>query len=168
MNNPLSSMFNFFGLKLSLQAIRLEEFIPTTETDKAWLEAFLHAYHSTREDLIPDRTDLTNPKINYFKAYVNKRFIGISGYKILSPTHAEITKTIIIPEERGKGYGEMLAAQMVDLLKERGFKKALSVVYTTNLPMIFIRLKQGFLVEGLLRNADAPGIHEYHMGKELE
>lgn len=133
-----------------------------------WLYEFIKQHHYTPEELLPHRDSYLNPDTHFFKAVVNKRVVGISCYKKLSPTYVEISKTIIDPKFRDRGFGSLLSEKMVELVKERGFKKVLSIVYTTNLKMLFIRLKQGFMVEGLMRNADAPGVHEYFLGKELE
>lgn len=148
--------------------IKLEPFHPRSKPDFEWIKEFLHSYHDTTPaELQPELDDLRNPKISWFRAFHNRKFIGLTAYKKLSPTYAEIVKTVLIPSERGKGLGSAVAEAIVEQVKNDGYHKVLSIVYTHNLPMLIIRLKQGFLVEGLSRNADAPGLHEYILGKEL-
>ncbi len=131
---------------------------------------FVKAYHFTPDELIPSVSTLAPNDIHLFsiieEATGDK--IGVTSYKALSKTLVEIQKTILHPQYRGNGYGRPVVEAMENVLEKRGFKKMMAFVYTTNLSMIILRLKTGFLIEGLLRNSDAPGIDEYIMGKEID
>ncbi len=52
-------------------------------------------------------------------------------------------------------------------VRRAGFKKIRSTIYANNLPMIGIKLAQGFQIEGFHPDHDAPGLHEYSLGKVL-
>ena len=72
---------------------------------------------------------------------------------------------LVGPEARGKGYGAGLSQAIEDECRRRGYKKVVTTIYVTNLPMIFIKLKQGYYFEGFHRDHDRPGLHEYTLGK---
>ena len=61
--------------------------------------------------------------------------------------------------------GASLSQTIEDEVRRRGYLKVVTTIYVQNLPMIFIKLKQGYYVEGLCRDHDRPGLHEYTLGK---
>jgi GNAT superfamily N-acetyltransferase len=97
----------------------------------------------------------------------NQERIGVTGYVPKTPYLAETVKTVIDPKFRGKGFGELLSEMIEEEVRRRGFKKVMSTIYITNLPMIFIKLKQGYLFEGFHPDHEKPGLHEYSLGKVL-
>lgn len=106
-------------------------------------------------------------KLVLFWAMLDGRRIGVSGYYPKTPFLAETAKTVLAPEERGKGHGVALSQAIEDEVWSRGYKKIVTTIYVTNLPMIFIKLKQGYFFEGFHRDHDRPGLHEYTLGKIL-
>ena len=104
-------------------------------------------------------------KLILFWAYDRSQRIGVSGFYEKTPFLAETAKTVIAPEARGKGYGSGLSQAIEDECRRRGYKKVVTTIYVTNLPMIFIKLKQGYFFEGFHRDHDRPGLHEYTLGK---
>jgi GNAT superfamily N-acetyltransferase len=104
-------------------------------------------------------------KIILFWAMSGKRRVGVSGFIPKTPFLAETAKTVLHPDFRGKGLGATLSQAIEDEVRKRGFKKVITTIYVTNLPMIFIKLKQGYYFEGFHRDHDRPGLHEYSMGK---
>ena len=108
---------------------------------------------------------LKNGRIVMFWAMHGKKRIGATGYIPKTPFLAESAKTVIHPDERGKGWGASVSQAIEDEVRRRGFKKIVSTIYTSNLPMIFIKLKQGYYFEGFHRDHDRPGLHEYSLGK---
>ena len=138
-------------------------------------DLFLHVYdfvvehHFTPKHLIPEEDLLKDPSIStYFvRDEEDEGIIATASMKKWSPTLVEMQRTIVHDAYRGRGLGKKLATAMEEKAEELGFKKIWSFTYTTNFPMIFLRLKMGYLIEGLLRDSDAPGIHEYVFGKEI-
>src|SRR5690606_36742925 len=114
------------------------------------------------------------PNVKYFREFVaeprelKSEFVGIGSYDIRTRFLVETRKTIIAPEFRGKGRGTAVSWAMEDEIRKRGFKKIRSAVYSNNIPMIQIKLAQGFLIEGFHPDHDAPGLHEYSLGKVLK
>jgi GNAT superfamily N-acetyltransferase len=91
--------------------------------------------------------------------------VGCTAYMPKTAYLAESVKTVVDPAFRGRGYGEAISLAIEDEVRRRGFKKIMSTILVTNLPMIFIKLKQGFLVEGIHMDHEKPGLHEYSLGK---
>ncbi len=138
-------------------------------------DLFLHVYdfivehHFTPKHLIPEEDLLKDPSIvTYFvRDEEGEGIIATSSMKRCSPTLVEMQRTIVHDAYRGMGLGRKLSEAMEEKAKKLGYKKARSFTYTTNFPMIFLKLKMDYLIEGLLRDSDAPGIHEYVFGKEI-
>lgn len=93
--------------------------------------------------------------------------VGVTGYMVKTPSLVETVKTVVDPQFRGRGMGEALSAAIEAEVKRRGFKKVMSTIYIDNLPMIFIKLKQGYRFEGFHPDHEQPGLHEYSFGKVL-
>ena len=93
--------------------------------------------------------------------------VGCTGYVEKTRWLAESVKTVIDPAHRGRGLGAAVSQAIEDELRARGFTKVMTTIYVDNLPMIFIKLKQGYLVEGIHRDHEKPGLHEYSLGKVL-
>ena len=41
----------------------------------------------------------------------------------------------------------------------------MSTILITNIPMIVIKLRQGYIIEGIHMDHEKPGLHEYSLGK---
>jgi GNAT superfamily N-acetyltransferase len=93
--------------------------------------------------------------------------VGASGLLPKTEFLAESVKTVIDPAHRGRGYGEALSRAIEDEARRQGFRKLMTTIYVTNLTMIFIKLKQGYLFEGFHPDHEKPGLHEYSLGKRL-
>ena len=93
--------------------------------------------------------------------------IGISGMKEVSPYLVETVKTIVFSEKRGRGLGKVLSQAIEDECARRKYHKVMTGIYTFNLPMLNIKLKQGYTIEGFHPSHEAPGWDEYSLGKIL-
>jgi RimJ/RimL family protein N-acetyltransferase len=94
--------------------------------------------------------------------------VGTTGLQPKTKFLAESVKSVIGPEHRGKGFGVALSEAIEAEAKRQGFRKLMTTIYVDNLPMIFIKLKQGFRFEGFHPDHEKPGLHEYSLGKVLE
>jgi GNAT superfamily N-acetyltransferase len=94
--------------------------------------------------------------------------VGTTAYVAKTKFLAETVKTAVSDEFRGNGLGAKISELIEAEVRARGFKKVMTTIYVTNLPMIFIKLKQGYLFEGFHPNHEKPGWHEYSLGKSLE
>ncbi len=132
-----------------------------------WLHDFIMKHHSSPEWVLPSAQDLKNPTYRDFKAFLGKDLVGVTGYEIRTPYLVETHRTIIHPDFRGKGLGAALSWAIEREVRRAGYKKIRTTIYAKNLAMIAIKLAQGFQVEGFHPDHDAPGLHEYSLGKLL-
>jgi RimJ/RimL family protein N-acetyltransferase len=103
----------------------------------------------------------------YYKAYFQNKLVGMSGFFYKTPTLAETVKTIVFEEFRGLKLGEAISWAIENECRHKGVKKVTSTIYSTNTAMIAIKLKQGYTIEGYHPDHEAPGFHEYSLGKIL-
>jgi len=103
-----------------------------------------------------------------FAMYDNHGIEALSFFKFLTPKLVEKYRTVVRLDLRGHGLSKQLDSHIENMLRNEGVKKIKSHIYVDNFPSLFGRLKRGYLIEGLLRNHDEPGMHEYILGKELD
>lgn len=103
----------------------------------------------------------------YFRALVEGKQIGITGYSLKTPTLAETVKSTVFKEFQGKGYGHSLSMAIEDECRRIGIKKVMTTIYHFNHAMISIKLDQGYTIEGYHPDHEAPGFHEYSLGKKI-
>lgn len=115
----------------------------------------------------PNRETIKFGAISYYRALDGKTQIGITGFIQKTPALAETVKTLVFPEMRGKGYGAALSQAIEDECRKKGMKKVMSTIFHFNHTMINIKLKQGYTIEGYHSDHEAPGFHEYSLGKRL-
>jgi GNAT superfamily N-acetyltransferase len=102
-----------------------------------------------------------------FWAKRGQEVLGTCAYIAKTPFLAETVKTVVHPLHRGKGMGPLLSQAIEDEVRRRGFTKVMTTIYIDNLPMIFIKLRQGYRFEGFHPDHEKPGLHEYSLGKVL-
>lgn len=117
-------------------------------------------YPATKESIVQG-------KIVFFKVFDGNVQVGITGYAPKTPSLVETVKTVIFPQFRAKGFGVQVSQMIEDECKRVGFKKVMSTIYATNISMIQIKLRQGYTIEGYHPDHEAPGFHEYSLGKIL-
>ena len=93
--------------------------------------------------------------------------IAISRYHHITDKLIEMHNTIVSKKYRGKGVGRFLNQKLENYLRKQGVHKIQSTIYVDNLPSIVLKLKLGYLIEGLLRDHEEEGKHEYILGKVL-
>lgn len=106
--------------------------------------------------------------VKYFRAFLGEKQIGITGYAPKTPTLVETVKTTIFKDFRGQGLGKDLSLAIEEECKRVGIKKVMTTIYYFNHAMIAIKLKQGYTIEGYHPDHEAPGFHEYSLGKILK
>lgn len=121
----------------------------------------------TRSPWPPSVDKIMKGEVKYFRALHKGRQIGITGYSLKTPTLVETVKTTIFKEHQGKGLGKFLSQEIEEECKRIGVKKVISTIYSFNHSMVAIKLKQGYIIEGFHQDHEAPGYHEYSLGKIL-
>jgi RimJ/RimL family protein N-acetyltransferase len=116
----------------------------------------------------PTKEKVMSGGVIYYRAFFKEQQIGMTGYSIKTPTLVETVKTTIFKEFRGKGLGASLSQAIEDECQRKGVKKIISTVYYFNHVMVQIKLKQGYTIEGYHPDHEAPGFHEYSLGKVLK
>lgn len=106
--------------------------------------------------------------VRYYQALYQGEQIGLSGISLKTPTLAETVKTVIFDEFRGQGFGKHLSQRIEDECRKLGIKKVMTTIYFFNHSMINIKIKQGYTIEGYHPDHEAPGFHEYSLGKVLK
>lgn len=104
----------------------------------------------------------------YFRAMHDGKQIGITGYVLKTPTLAETVKTTVFKEFQGQGWGKLLSEAIEEECRRVGIKKVMTTIFHFNHAMISIKLKQGYTIEGYHPDHEAPGFHEYSLGKVLK
>jgi GNAT superfamily N-acetyltransferase len=116
----------------------------------------------------PNQMQIIKSSAVYFRAFYEGEQVGLSGYLLKTPTLAETIKTTIFKPHRGKKLGALLSQAIEDECRRIGVKKVISTVYFFNHQMVHIKLKQGYTIEGYHPDHEAPGFHEYSLGKILK
>ena len=143
----------------NLQKERLQEIVDFIKDN---YEAPSYLIPSSIEDLISNHG---NSEV--FIVEDNYGIEALSFFKLLTPKLAEKYKTVVRLDVRGHGLSKQIDEHIEGLLRSEGVRKIKTNIYVDNFPSLFGRLKRGYLIEGLLRNHDEPGKHEYILGKEL-
>lgn len=145
------------------------ELIPYNTLDKAEAEAIfaiVQKYY-TKSPWPPTVEKIMKGGVKYFKAMIDGEQFGITGYVLKTPTLAETVKTTVFDEFQGKGLGKHLSVAIEEECKRIGIKKVMTTIYHFNHSMISIKIKQGYTIEGYHPDHEAPGFHEYSLGKVL-
>jgi len=98
---------------------------------------------------------------------VGEIVLGITFLKNITETLMETRTTVVRKDKRGQGVATMLNVFVEDIAKKKGINKISCHIYAENLTSLFIKLKRGYLIEGLLRDHDTKGQHEYFVSKTL-
>ncbi len=115
----------------------------------------------------PTVEKMLKTNIKYFRAFIDGKQFGMTGYDQKTPALAETVKTIVFDEFRGQKLGAVLSQAIEDECKRIGIKKVMTTIYHYNHAIIAIKLKQGYTIEGYHPDHEAPGFHEYSLGKKL-
>ncbi len=148
-------------MKIDLVPYNLTEW---TEAEQLYM--IIQEYF-TKSPWPPTVETLMKGSVKYFKAMYESKQIGISGFVFKTPTLAETVKTTVLKEFQGKGLGTLVSEAIEEECRKSGIKKVMTTIYHFNHAMIAIKLKQGYVIEGYHPDHEAPGFHEYSLGKIL-
>jgi RimJ/RimL family protein N-acetyltransferase len=145
------------------------ELIPYNVQERAEAEELYSVIQKyfTKSPWPPSVEKIMTSGVHYFRAMLDGNQFGITGYTFKTPTLAETVKTTVFEEFQGKGLGKELSTAIEKECLNRGIKKVMTTIYHFNHNMIRIKLKQGYTIEGYHRDHEAPGFHEYSLGKVL-
>jgi len=131
----------------------------------AELVAFVNAHY--RSELPLEHDDVKSGHYVFFWAYDDSdgACLGCSAYAKKTKYLAESVKTVVDPAKRKRGVGAAISQAIEDEVRRAGFTKIMSTILITNIPMIVIKLRQGYIIEGIHMDHEKPGLHEYSLGK---
>jgi GNAT superfamily N-acetyltransferase len=139
-------------------------------TDRAELVAYINATYKSELPLTD--APIVSGAIRFFWAVLDHvgfdddgTRVGCTGYMPKTPYLAEGVKTVVDPAQRGRGVGAAISQALEDEVRRAGFAKIMSTILIGNIAMIIIKLKQGFIIEGIHMDHEKPGLHEYSLGK---
>lgn len=146
--------------------IKLVPYDLQNEQDVSHLFEVIKEYFSS-SPFPPSKEKIKNGDVKYFRAMNDQLQIGISGYVSKTPALVETVKTTVFKDFQGSGFGKALSDAIENECKRAGFKKVMTTIFHFNHTMISIKLAQGYVIEGFHRDHEAPGFHEYSLGKVL-
>ena len=128
---------------------------------------FYENNYDTLDHLILSPKQIENNNREYYGVINGDQIIAITSYEKLTENLVQTHGTVVKQDLRNQGLGSRVNDQLEEIIVELGAKKISCNIYVDNLASIMLKLKRGYLVEGLLRNHDANGQHEYIISKEL-
>lgn len=108
-----------------------------------------------------------NEQATYFIVYEDSKVVAATSFIKITHNVAMTQKTLVARAHRGEGIAKYMNDQVEKFLKSQGFNKITSHIYTDNLPSVILKLKRGYLIEGLLKDHDEMGRHEYILSKMI-
>jgi ribosomal protein S18 acetylase RimI-like enzyme len=97
----------------------------------------------------------------------NGRIVGYISSSNTPFGAAYIPTVAVHPACQRAGLGKTLLEHKLEILKKQGMRKAWLLVTKTNLPAIMFYLKNGFVIEGYLKDHTGPGSDEILFSKFL-
>jgi GNAT superfamily N-acetyltransferase len=146
-------------------AVRLEPVDAADPAAVADLVAFVNTHYPSELPL--DGADVESGHYRFFWAIdvESGARLGCTAYTPKTKYLAESVKTVVDPARRRHGVGAAISQAIEDEVRRAGFTKIMSTILITNIPMIVIKLRQGYLIEGIHMDHEKPGLHEYSLGK---
>ncbi len=146
--------------------IELEAYDHTQRPQAEKIHGIIAEYY-TRSPWPPTVERIMAGGVRYFKALLDGTEVGLTGYALKTPTLAETVKTTVFRDFQGRGLGSEISERIEEECRRAGIKKVMTTIYHFNHAMISIKLKQGYTIEGYHPDHEAPGFHEYSLGKVL-
>jgi len=145
--------------------------VPVDATDADAVEAlvaFVNAHYASELPL--EAEGLTSGHYRFFWAHQvggddDGVRLGCTAYAPKTKYLAESVKTVVDPARRRCGAGAAISHAIEQQVRDDGYAKIMSTILITNVPMIVIKLRQGYIVEGIHMDHEKPGLHEYSLGK---
>lgn len=125
-------------------------------------------YHKNPDKALFEQTKFSEAS-NYFALLdVKDQIVAVSRCTKISDHAVKMENTLVREDRRGRGFGSKLHDEIEEWLIANSYKKILSHVYTDNISSLILKLKKGYLINGLIRNLEAEGTHEYILSKDLK
>lgn len=144
---------------------------PSDPSICTWLYEFMHK-NTVEEDTITLpvlASDLDKQGLEFFIAMGtdDPPKIGIVSFQYITPWLVDLQRTMVDVAHRGKGYGREISRLIEQEIRDRGHGKIMMTCYSTNMAIINLKLSEGYLIEGCLRDHYDKGKHDFIFGKVL-
>jgi len=150
--------------KTPTPAVHLKAVRSDDDVDVDALTTFVNQHY--RSELPLDAAEVKNGHYRFFWAVDDDGTkLGCTAYVAKTRWLAESVKTVVDPAHRKRGLGAAISVAIENEVRRAGFAKVMSTILVNNVPMIVIKLRQGYLIEGIHRDHEKPGLHEYSLGK---
>lgn len=116
----------------------------------------------------PTVESIKKGNVVYFEVIQDSHRVGLTGFMYVTKSLVETVKTLVVKDKRGHGLGAKISQAIEDYCISLGVHKIRTTIYAHNRAMINIKLKQGYIIEGYHPDHEAPGFHEYSLGKVLK
>lgn len=116
----------------------------------------------------PSVESIKSGNVVYLEVLQDGQRVGLTGFMYVTKSLVETVKTLVVKEKRGQGLGAKISQAIEDYCISLGVHKIRTTIYAHNTAMINIKLKQGYTIEGYHPDHEAPGFHEYSLGKVLK
>jgi GNAT superfamily N-acetyltransferase len=154
-----------------LEPVALKAIDPKADDDVDAVTAFVNKHYLSELPL--ERAGIVDGHYRFFWATVPGPagsghagdVVGATAYVPRTRYLAESVKTVVDPARRLKGLGASISLAVENEVRRAGFTKIMSTILITNIPMIIIKLRQGYIIEGIHMDHEKPGLHEYSLGK---
>lgn len=137
----------------------------TNKLAREELYNFYCRHYNAPSYLLPESPD--DIEGSYYAVVDVDAIIGVTKCSYPSPFSMKTSSTVVHSAMRRQGIATLLHSTIEGIVREKGVSKIYCHIYVDNLASIIVKLKSGYLVEGLLKDQDEPGKHEYIMGKTI-
>jgi RimJ/RimL family protein N-acetyltransferase len=126
---------------------------------------FYHDNYEAPQYLLPQKPD--DLVGNYYIVEEDGQILAVTKHIHETSFRVKTSSTVVRKDKRGQGIATFMNDEMEKMLTFSGFTKIECNIYVDNLPSLILKIKRGYLIEGLLRDHDEPGKHEYVLAKYL-
>jgi RimJ/RimL family protein N-acetyltransferase len=137
----------------------------TNPQNREELYNFYHRHYDAPKHLLPESPESIEGIYYAFTDGVNT--LAVTRHSYPTPYLLQTHGTVVHMDYRGQGIGKRIHDSVETMAIENGVTKMSCQVFVDNISSIVLKLKTGYLVEGLLRNHEEKDKDEYIMGKEL-
>lgn len=114
-------------------------------------------------------SDLQKEGLQFYIATAvdNPYKVGIVSFQKITDWLVDLQRTMVDTSCRGRGYGREISTAIESVIKKLGYGKIMMTCYSTNKAIISLKMSEGYLIEGCMKDHYAKGKHDYVFGKLL-
>jgi RimJ/RimL family protein N-acetyltransferase len=157
--------------------IEMKKFNEIVSNNQNYIINFIKNNYDAPEHLLPtveefEKLDLhvllASEPVDLFEAgNVGDKILGVTFFKKVTDSLVKTRTTVVAEDYRGKGVATRLNEELEDYCKSQYVNKISCNIFVDNIPSLFLKLKRGYIVEGLLKDHIESGKDEYLVSKFL-